>query len=186
MTTIYVHAYLTVPIPAAIVTTVKITKEHDGPYGTHSVASVPVIAGGSGSVTSFNLTFQKKLFSYRGKKHGYLLAKCANGQFLAQAEAVFRDGSRVKGKIARACTPKGIAPLLRPTNFPRAAACSSPEKAVGVHTPCRASATGASGFSRPGGATAVPGAIPESEVLSLPLASVAAGAEQPGRWGSLP
>ncbi len=106
-TTIFVHAYLTNPLAAAIVTTVKITKENNGPYGTRSVASVPKIANGSGSVTAFRLTFQKRLFTYKGKKHGYLLAKCANGHFLAQAEAIFTDGDKLGGKIDRACTPKG-------------------------------------------------------------------------------
>ena len=79
-TTIYIHAYLTNPITAALVTTVKISKEHKGPYGIHSIASVPKIAGGAGSVTAFSLTFPKKLFTYKGKKHGYLLAKCSERQ----------------------------------------------------------------------------------------------------------
>jgi hypothetical protein len=108
VTTLYIHAYLTAPVTAALVTTVKITKEHKGPYGTHSVAIIPKIAGYAGSVTAFNLTFQKKLFAYKGKKHGYLLAKCANGKFLAQAEAKFHDGTKVgPAKIVRACTPTG-------------------------------------------------------------------------------
>lgn len=107
-TTLYIHAYLTSPVTAAIVTTVKITKEHKGPYGTRSVASIPKIAGGAGSVTAFSLTFPKKLFTYKGKKHGYLLAKCSNGKFLAQAEAKFSDGTKIgPAKIVRACTPKG-------------------------------------------------------------------------------
>jgi hypothetical protein len=105
--TILVHAFLTVPIPAAVVTTVKVTPEHKGPYGTHSVASVPKIAGGSGSVKAFNLTFSKHLFAYKGKKHGYLLAKCDDGSFVAEAETVFANGEKLGGKIARACTPKG-------------------------------------------------------------------------------
>ena len=107
-TTLYIHAYLTSPIAAAIVTTVKISKEHKGPYGTRSVASIPKIAGGAGSVTAFSLTFPKKLFTYKGKKHGYLLAKCSNGKFLAQAEAKFSDGTKVgPAQVVRACTPKG-------------------------------------------------------------------------------
>jgi hypothetical protein len=106
-TTIYIHAYLTSPVTAAVVTTVKISKEHKGRYGTRSIASVPKIAGGSGSVTAFSLTFQKKLFTYKGKQHGYLLAKCADGHFDAEAEAVFTDGTKLGGKIVRACTPKG-------------------------------------------------------------------------------
>jgi hypothetical protein len=108
VTTIYIHAFLTSPVTTALVTTVRIKKEHKGPYGLRSVATVPKIAGYNGSVTAFNLTFKKKLFPYKGKKHGYLLAKCANGRFLAQAEAKFHDGTRVgPAKITRACTPKG-------------------------------------------------------------------------------
>jgi hypothetical protein len=107
-TTIYIHAYLTSPIAAAIVTTVTVTKEHKGPYGIRSIATVPKIAGGAGSVTAFSLTFAKKLFAYKGKKHGYLLAKCSNGHFLAQAEVRFANGTKIgPAKITRACTPKG-------------------------------------------------------------------------------
>jgi hypothetical protein len=106
VTTIFIHAYITVPTPAAIVTTVKISKEHKGPYGLHSIASVPKIAGGSGSVTSFSLTFHR-LFTYKGKKQSYFLAKCPTGRFVAQAEAVFTNGEKIKGGVVRTCTPKG-------------------------------------------------------------------------------
>jgi hypothetical protein len=107
-TTIFIHAFLTSPITAALVTTVTLKKEHNGPYGIRSVATVPPIANFAGSVTDFNLTFQKKLFAYKGKKHGYLLARCSNGHFLAQAEAKFHDGTQIgPAKITRACTPKG-------------------------------------------------------------------------------
>ena len=106
-TTLYIHAYLTSPVSAAIVTTVKISKEHKGRYGTHSIASVPKIAGGAGSVTAFSLIFDKRLFTYKGKQHGYLMAKCPDGHFDAQAEAVFVNGDKLGGKIVRACTPKG-------------------------------------------------------------------------------
>ena len=106
VTTLFVDAYVSVPTPTAIVTTVKISKEHKGPYGTHSVASVPVIAGGSGSPTSFILKLHKT-FTYKGKKQSYLLAKCSNGHFVAEADAVFRDGTSVKGGITRTCKAKG-------------------------------------------------------------------------------
>jgi hypothetical protein len=97
VTTLFIHAYVAVPTPTAIVTTVKIKKEHKGRFGTRSIASIPVIAGGSGSVTSFALAINKP---------GYLLAKCPDGHFSAQAEAVFRNGDKVKGSIVRTCTPK--------------------------------------------------------------------------------
>jgi hypothetical protein len=107
-TTIFIHAFLTNPISAAIVTTVKIAKEKKGPYGLRSIATVPKNANGQGSVTAFNLTFPKKLFAYKGKKHGYLLAKCDDGNFVAQAEIKFSNGDKLgPAKIVRACTPKG-------------------------------------------------------------------------------
>lgn len=107
-TTIYIHAFLTSPVTAALVTTVKISKVKNGRYGIRSVASVPKIAGGSGSVTAFSLTFPKKLFTYKGKKHGYLLARCADGHFDAEAQVKFSNGDQLgPAKITRACTPKG-------------------------------------------------------------------------------
>jgi len=67
---------------------------------------VPKIAGGSGSVTAFSLTFHR-LFTYKGKKQSYFLAKCPSGKFVAQAEAIFTNGEKIKGGVVRTCTPKG-------------------------------------------------------------------------------
>jgi hypothetical protein len=106
-TTIFVHAFLTSPVTAAVVTTVKIQKVHMGPYGIKAIAYVPKIAGGAGSPTFFSLTFPKRLYTYKGKKHGYLMAKCATGHFLANGEAIFANGEKLGGKVVRACTPKG-------------------------------------------------------------------------------
>lgn len=105
-TTLYVHAYLTQPITTAIVTTVKITKVHNGRFGTKSIASVPLIANGAGSVTSFNLTINKNL-KVKGKKFSALFAKCPDGHLNARGEAIFRDGSKAKAEITRPCTGKG-------------------------------------------------------------------------------
>ena len=106
VTTLFVQAYVAVPTPTALVTTVKIKKEHDGPYGLRSVATIPVIAGGSGSVTSFELNIHR-LFTYKGHKESYLEAKCANGRFLAQADAVFAGGTSIEGNVVRTCKAKG-------------------------------------------------------------------------------
>jgi hypothetical protein len=97
VTTIFVHAYLTVPTPAAVVTTVKIKKIHNGRYGLEAKSSIPKIAGGSGSVTHFNLTINKK---------GVLLAKCPDGKLQAHGTAVFSDGTRASAEIIRTCTGK--------------------------------------------------------------------------------
>ena len=105
-TKVQIHAYITVPTPAAIVTTVKITKIHNGRYGTKSVASVTKIAGGSGSVTFFALKIDKK-FNYKGKQVSVLTAKCTDGKLQAHGTAVFSDGTRASAEVIRTCTPKG-------------------------------------------------------------------------------
>jgi len=105
VTTMYIHAYVDVPAPTAIVTRVKIKKIHKGRYGTRAVASIPVIAGGSGSVVQFSLAVHRR-FKRHGKKQSYLLARCANGHFFAHAVAKYRDGRTVVGNVVRACTPR--------------------------------------------------------------------------------
>jgi hypothetical protein len=105
-TTIFIHAFLTVPVPAAVVTTVTVSKIHNGRYGTKSVGKIPVIAGGSGSPIFFELNFGRK-FTYKGKQQSYLLAKCPDGHLNAKATSIFSDGSKLTGSFVRSCTPKG-------------------------------------------------------------------------------
>ena len=105
-TTVFLHAYLTSPVSAAVVTRVKVSKISNGRYGLKTVASVPKIAGGYGSPISFSLRVGKT-FTYKGKKQSYLLAKCPDGHLNAKGVGVFSDGSRLAGSLVRSCTPKG-------------------------------------------------------------------------------
>ena len=66
--TLLIHTFITVPVPAAIVTTVTIQKKGTG---LHTVAKVPVIVGGSGSVLDFKFKLGRT-YAYKGKKVGYL------------------------------------------------------------------------------------------------------------------
>lgn len=116
-TTMFIHTFITVPVPAAIVTTITITKIHKGRFGLHTIAKVPQIAGGSGSALDFNFTMDKKKFAYKGKKHTYLEAKCPDGHFNTKVlKAVFKNEAKVEGvapetvlsgSLVVPCTPKG-------------------------------------------------------------------------------
>lgn len=106
VTTFFIHAYITVPTPAAVVTTVKIKRVHHGRYGLESVASIPKIAGGNGSVKSFSLKIGRQ-YSYKGKRLSVLSAKCADGKLQAHSTAVFADGSKGSADIVRTCTSRG-------------------------------------------------------------------------------
>jgi hypothetical protein len=103
VTTMFIHAYVNVPAPTALITTVKIKKVRKGRFGTRATANIPVIAGGSGSVTSFDLKIQRS-FRRNGRRQSYLLARCANGRFFAHGTVAFAGGTRVSGTVVRACS----------------------------------------------------------------------------------
>jgi hypothetical protein len=115
-TTLFIHTFITVPVPSAVVTTVTIKKIHAGRYGLGTISKIPVIAGGSGSVLSFDINFGKK-YSYKGKKASYITAKCPDGHFNANIiSAIFKNEAKIagvaptttlKGTVIRPCTTKG-------------------------------------------------------------------------------
>jgi len=108
-----IHTFITVPVPAAIVTDVTIKRKGSG---ISSVAKIPVIAGGSGSALEFKFKLGKT-YRYKGKKVGYFEAKCPDGVFKANVKKVlFKNEARIpgvaaqtalKGRLAVPCTPKG-------------------------------------------------------------------------------
>jgi hypothetical protein len=111
--TLLIYGFIPVPAPTAIVTTVTISRKGTG---LHSIAKVPVIAGGSGSLLSFSFKLGKT-YSYKGKKVGYFEAKCPDSVFKVNfPELLFRNemhtpgvaaATVLKGGIAIPCTPFG-------------------------------------------------------------------------------
>ena len=112
-TLLLIHTFITVPAPTAIVTTVTIQKKGSG---LHTIAKVPVIAGGSGSALDFSFKLGKK-YVYKGEKLSYLEARCPDGVFKVNVPSVlFKNEAKVpsvaatttlKGALAVPCTPKG-------------------------------------------------------------------------------
>jgi hypothetical protein len=108
-----IHTFITVPVPAAIVTQVAIKKRGTG---LHAVAKIPVISGGSGSVLDFKFKLGRT-YTYKGKRTAYSMAKCPDGVFKARTtKTLFRNEAQVpgvaastilKGALAVPCTPKG-------------------------------------------------------------------------------
>jgi hypothetical protein len=107
------HIFITVPVPAAVVTEVTITRKGTG---IHSVAKIPVVAGGSGSAIDFKFKVGKT-YTYKGKKVGYGEARCPDGVFKANVNKVlFKNEAHtpgeaaqtsLKGALAVPCTGKG-------------------------------------------------------------------------------
>jgi hypothetical protein len=108
-----IHVFITVPVPAAVVTEVTISRKGTG---IKTVSKIPVVAGGSGSALDFKFKLGKT-YSYNGKKVGYFEAKCPDGVFKANVKKVlFKNEAKtpgespqteVKGALAVPCTGKG-------------------------------------------------------------------------------
>lgn len=115
-TTMLLHAFITVPTPSAIVSTFKFSPVKGGRYGLRGVAKVPVIAGGSGSVTAFDFTIKRR-YTYQGRRKSYDLTKCTDGQIKVKGTGVFKDEVRdgiddgkkttLSASLSFPCTPKG-------------------------------------------------------------------------------
>jgi hypothetical protein len=113
ITTLFVHIYVTVPAPVAVITTVKFKRIHKGRYGLRFVSDVPEIAGGAGSVIDAHFRLERT-FTYKGEKRSYLRAKCPDGQFLFRVVSTEFDveglppgtSPSVSGTIARPCSPR--------------------------------------------------------------------------------
>jgi len=107
-----IHTFITVPVPAAIVTQVTIQRKGTG---IHSIGKIPVIAGGSGSAIDFKFKVGRT-YAYKGKKVGYGMAKCPDGQFKVKTKGIFKNEAHIPGvaastiligSLAVPCTPKG-------------------------------------------------------------------------------
>ncbi|HEX7278253.1 MAG TPA: hypothetical protein VF255_01390 [Solirubrobacterales bacterium] len=103
-TTLLLHAYVDVPAPTAVVTRVTVTRINRGRFGLQVAAEVPRIAGGSGSVTMFELEVGRK-FTHQGEKKSFLIAGCPTGTWLTKGNVVFGDGTRLGITHPFSCTP---------------------------------------------------------------------------------
>ena len=105
-TTLLLHAYVAVPAPTAIVVKATIARIHQGPYGLRIEARVPRIAGGSGSVTHFELRVGRR-YTYKGRRKSFLEAGCPTGTWRVQGHAEFSDGTEIGLTHLFSCTPQG-------------------------------------------------------------------------------
>jgi len=105
-TVVYLHAYVAVPAPTAIVTKATITRIHQGRFGLHIAAQVPKIAGGAASVTKFELKVGRR-FTYKGQKKSFLMASCPTGSWVTKGQVLFADETKLGLTHVFPCTPAG-------------------------------------------------------------------------------
>lgn len=78
-----IRTYVPAPINGEVVFPVALSSAGEGAYGVRATASIPKIAGGSGSLVYFGLRFRKGLFS----------AACPQRRLQSRVTDTFADGS---------------------------------------------------------------------------------------------
>jgi hypothetical protein len=105
-TVFFLHAYVDVPAPTAIVVKATVTHVHRGRFGLHIAARIPKIAGGAGSPTGFTLKIGRR-FTYKGRKRSFLTASCPTGHWVTKGHVVFSDRTQLGLTHVFPCTPEG-------------------------------------------------------------------------------
>jgi len=96
------HVYANVPAPTAFVVTAKISNAPGRAWGKRVKVKIPTIAGGHGTLKKFNVRVHR-MFTFKGKRQSYLVAKCPTGVLKARGIFNFKNGDRVTGQVARTC-----------------------------------------------------------------------------------
>jgi hypothetical protein len=89
--TIIAHAHLDYPGPTTFIVPIVIEKIHKGVYGYRVDVKIPEIAGGYGHPISGHAKVGQK-WTYKGKKHSYINARCETGHFQVRGEFTFKEG----------------------------------------------------------------------------------------------
>lgn len=101
--TLFAHAYLEVGGPTTFIVPIEIERIHKGLYGYRVETEIPEIAGGYGIPISGSIRVDRK-WTYKGKEHSYVNARCETGRLQAFGTFTFRDGTRLSGTFARTCS----------------------------------------------------------------------------------
>jgi hypothetical protein len=89
--TIIAHAHLDYPGPTTFIVPIVIEKIHKGVLGYRVNVNIPKIAGGYGHPIAGEAKVGTK-WTYKGKQHSYINARCETGHFLVHAEFSFKGG----------------------------------------------------------------------------------------------
>jgi hypothetical protein len=89
--TIIAHAHLDYPGPTTFIVPIVIEKIHKGSFGYRVNVKIPKIAGGYGHPIEGSAKVGQK-WTYKGKKHSYINARCETGHFVVHGAFSFKGG----------------------------------------------------------------------------------------------
>lgn len=100
--TVIGHGYLKVPLPTTYIVPVVIERINNGVYGYRINVKIPPIAGGYGIPISAKGKVGRK-WTFRGKKHSFLNARCETGHLQARGVFTFKDKTVLSGTVIKLC-----------------------------------------------------------------------------------
>jgi len=89
--TIIAHAHLDYPGPTTFIVPIVIEKIHKGVFGYRINVKIPKIAGGYGHPIAGSAKVGKK-WTFKGRQHSYVNARCETGHFQVRGEFTFKEG----------------------------------------------------------------------------------------------
>lgn len=101
--TVLAHAYLRQPVVTTFIVPIVIERIHKGLYGYRTKATIPKIAGGAGVPIAGHLRIGRQ-WTFRGRRHSYIKARCETGRLQARGQFSFKDGTFLSGTLLKPCS----------------------------------------------------------------------------------
>lgn len=100
---VLLHAYGSAPVQTTLVLVGKVSNLNKEGFGPRLDVEIPKIAGGTGALTDFTVTINKK-FRFKGQKRSYVSAKCPSSKKLkARATFTYLDGESLTAVSKQSC-----------------------------------------------------------------------------------
>jgi len=104
--TVLLHTYASTPIQTTLVLNGVVSNYNKEGFGPRLDVEVPLIAGGAGALTDFNVKIDKK-WKYKGKDVSFISATCPNNKKLkARGAFTFKDNEVITALSSQSCQQK--------------------------------------------------------------------------------
>lgn len=102
---VLLHVYGQSPVQTTAVLAGAVLNLNKEGFGPRLDLEVPLIAGGTGALTEFQVTINKK-YRYKGQQRSFVSAKCTSGKLKARGAFTFKDGETLTAFSTQTCKKK--------------------------------------------------------------------------------
>jgi|SRR5689334_3275054 len=102
---ILLHTYSQTPIQTTLVLVGTVTNYNKEGFGARLDVTLPLIAGGQGAITGFQVKIFKK-FRYKGKLRSYVSSTCLTKKLKVRGKFIFKDGEALTPTVTQKCGQK--------------------------------------------------------------------------------